>query len=111
MEKIWDPFFTTKDKGTGLGLGIVKNIVEAHEGQIRIDNRPEGGAAFPSACRSKRNGCDHGYRILIVDDEKNYPLVLSAVLQEEGFETLTANSGHEALAVLPIRMWTWCSPT
>ena len=38
--------------------------------------------------------------ILIVDDEKNYPLVLSAVLQDEGFETLTANSGQEALAVL-----------
>jgi two-component system, NtrC family, response regulator len=38
--------------------------------------------------------------ILIVDDEKNYPLILSAVLQEEGFETLTANSGQEALAVL-----------
>jgi two-component system, NtrC family, sensor histidine kinase HydH len=44
MEKIWDPFFTTKDKGTGLGLGIVRKIIEAHEGQIRIDNRPEGGA-------------------------------------------------------------------
>ncbi|RJQ68992.1 MAG: two-component sensor histidine kinase [Desulfobacteraceae bacterium] len=44
MEKIWDPFFTTKDKGTGLGLGIVKNIIVAHQGQIRIDNRPEGGA-------------------------------------------------------------------
>ncbi|MBI5896829.1 MAG: two-component sensor histidine kinase, partial [Desulfobacterales bacterium] len=44
MEKIWDPFFTTKDKGTGLGLGIVKNIIEAHAGQVRIDNRPEGGA-------------------------------------------------------------------
>jgi two-component system sensor histidine kinase HydH len=44
MEKIWDPFFTTKDKGTGLGLGIVKNIIEAHQGQVRIDNRPEGGA-------------------------------------------------------------------
>lgn len=44
MEKIWDPFFTTKDKGTGLGLGIVKNIIESHNGQIRIDNRPEGGA-------------------------------------------------------------------
>lgn len=43
MEKIWDPFFTTKEKGTGLGLGIVKNIIEAHDGHIRIDNRPEGG--------------------------------------------------------------------
>lgn len=38
--------------------------------------------------------------ILIVDDEKNYPLILSAVLEEEGFETMTANSGHEALEIL-----------
>lgn len=38
--------------------------------------------------------------ILIVDDEKNYPLILSAVLQEEGYEALTADSGHEALAIL-----------
>ncbi|MDJ0782086.1 MAG: sigma-54 dependent transcriptional regulator [Desulfosarcinaceae bacterium] len=38
--------------------------------------------------------------ILIVDDERNYPLILSAVLEEEGFETLTANSGAEALDIL-----------
>jgi two-component system NtrC family response regulator len=38
--------------------------------------------------------------ILIVDDERNYPLILSAVLEEEGFETLTANSGAEALNIL-----------
>jgi two-component system, NtrC family, response regulator len=38
--------------------------------------------------------------ILIVDDEKNYTLILSAVLQEEGYETLTANSGQEALKML-----------
>jgi two-component system NtrC family response regulator len=38
--------------------------------------------------------------VLIVDDEKNYPPILSAVLQEEGFETLTAGSGQEALAQL-----------
>lgn len=38
--------------------------------------------------------------ILIVDDEKNYPPILSAVLEDEGYETLTANSGHEALQTL-----------
>jgi two-component system, NtrC family, sensor histidine kinase HydH len=43
LEKIWDPFFTTKDKGTGLGLVIVKNIIEAHNGLIRLDNMSEGG--------------------------------------------------------------------
>jgi signal transduction histidine kinase len=44
MEKIWAPFFTTKETGTGLGLGIVKNIIEAHDGQVRIENRPIYGA-------------------------------------------------------------------
>ena len=38
--------------------------------------------------------------ILIVDDEKNYPPILSAVLEEEGFETYSANSGKEALQIL-----------
>ncbi len=38
--------------------------------------------------------------ILIVDDEKNYPLILSAVLEEEGFATLTANSGSKAIRIL-----------
>ena len=43
MEKIWDPFFTTKAKGTGLGLGIVRNIIESHEGSVSIDNKPDTG--------------------------------------------------------------------
>ena len=43
LEKIWDPFFTTKEMGTGLGLGIVKNIIEAHGGSIQIANRENCG--------------------------------------------------------------------
>jgi len=44
LEKIWDPFFTTKEQGTGLGLGIVKNIVQAHDGEIEIENEPSHGS-------------------------------------------------------------------
>jgi len=48
MEKIWNPFFTTKPigKGTGLGMSISKGIIESHNGDIQVQNRPEGGAMF-----------------------------------------------------------------
>lgn len=44
LEKIMDPFFTTKDEGTGLGLPIVENIIVSHGGSINFSNAPEGGA-------------------------------------------------------------------
>ena len=44
LNKIWNPFFTTKSQGTGLGLGIVKNIIESHKGRIHIRNRSSAGA-------------------------------------------------------------------
>ncbi len=44
LEKIWIPFFTTKDTGTGLGLGIVKNILEAHNAIVTITNAEPKGA-------------------------------------------------------------------
>ena len=48
VERIWDPFFTTKPtgQGTGLGLSITHRIVRRHGGEIRAENRPEGGARF-----------------------------------------------------------------
>jgi two-component system NtrC family sensor kinase len=44
--KIFDSFFTTKEKGTGLGLAVSKRIVEEHGGTITASNRKEGGASF-----------------------------------------------------------------
>lgn len=48
LEKIWDPFFTTKapGKGTGLGLAIIHSIIEEHGGKISASNREEGGMRF-----------------------------------------------------------------
>jgi signal transduction histidine kinase len=45
-EKVFDPFFSTKKEGTGLGLPIVKKIVEAHGGDISVHSNPEEGVTF-----------------------------------------------------------------
>ncbi|MBN2124262.1 MAG: PAS domain S-box protein [Deltaproteobacteria bacterium] len=46
LQDIFKPFFTTKSKGTGLGLAMVKRIVEAHGGSVDVENRESGGARF-----------------------------------------------------------------
>jgi len=45
-DRIYDPFFTTKVKGTGLGLGIVRKIVDAHDGRIDLSSSAETGTRF-----------------------------------------------------------------
>jgi two-component system sensor histidine kinase HydH len=44
--QIFEPFHTTRVRGTGLGLAVAKRIVEAHRGSIRVENRADGGATF-----------------------------------------------------------------
>ncbi|HEX6939324.1 MAG TPA: HAMP domain-containing sensor histidine kinase [Longimicrobiales bacterium] len=46
LERIFAPDFTTKSRGTGLGLALVRQAVAAHGGEVRARNRPEGGAEF-----------------------------------------------------------------
>ncbi|QFU05529.1 Sensor protein FixL [Pseudoalteromonas sp. THAF3] len=46
IDKIFEPFFTTKRQGTGLGLAVVASVVNAHKGQIKVENLQNGGAQF-----------------------------------------------------------------
>jgi signal transduction histidine kinase len=59
LEKAMDPFFTTKDSGTGLGLPIVRAIIESHGGTMALSNAPEGGALirmeFPTPDNNEGN--------------------------------------------------------
>jgi signal transduction histidine kinase len=45
-EKIFTPFFTTREKGTGLGLAFVREIVRDHGGDVTVDDAAGGGAVF-----------------------------------------------------------------
>jgi len=66
LPKLFRPFFTTKAKGTGLGLAVVQKIIVQHGGQVEVRNRPAGGAEFivtlplprsvPEAVESKQTG-------------------------------------------------------
>ena len=46
LERLFEPFFSTKPNGMGMGLPVSKTIIEAHQGRIWAENRPEGGACF-----------------------------------------------------------------
>ncbi len=46
LDQVFDPFFSTRERGTGLGLAIARRIAQAHGGELKAANAPEGGAVF-----------------------------------------------------------------
>ncbi|MDG1752375.1 MAG: CHASE domain-containing protein [Thalassotalea sp.] len=115
VSKIFDPFFTTKKvgEGTGLGLAVVKSIIESHEGEISVKSVPEQGASFiitfPTCENAKakppvpeieieKKPESASKHVLIVEDEPHISKLYQEFINEFGYQTTVCEDGQQALA-------------
>ncbi len=116
IERIFDPFFSTKEGGRGLGLSAVIGIVRGHNGAIKVISEPGRGTTFKLLFPASDKTADEiveeklahvDYRgegtILVVDDEEGVREIATAILAEFGFEVLLASDGEEALELFKER--------
>jgi len=109
LSKIFDPYFTTKQKGSGLGLATSYSIIKRHEGHITVSSSLGKGACFtlylPASStpevpdQETPNDLIQGKgQILVMDDEEEIQDVLGVMLQHLGFEVDFVNEGKKALS-------------
>ena len=108
MDRIFEPFFSTKFIGRGMGLAAVRGIVENHEAEIVVRSGPGKGTtvsvAFPVApgmpkeqeSRDSHPVCGTGL-VLVADDEDDVRAVVRAMLESFGYRVLEARDGREAV--------------
>lgn len=109
LPKVFDPFFTTRDRmrGTGLGLAMVHGVVDQHDGHITVKSTPGEGTLFtifvPSYNgRNKRDGASGPHQasqgiILLVEDDPSLAKMAQTILRRDNYTVIVAASGHEAL--------------
>jgi two-component system, cell cycle sensor histidine kinase and response regulator CckA len=114
-QHLFEPFFTTAEAGKGVGLGLpaVYGIVRQNHGFIQVDSQPGHGTVVtihipcaPEASgraggegRLAKASPPGGETILVLEDHQAVLELTQQVLQDEGYQVLTASDGHEALAL------------
>ena len=79
IDTLFTPFVTTKAHGLGIGLTIVRTIVDAHGGTIVARNNPEGGATFTVTLRRSESAAFVAGALPQVDQESKPPVVVAVV--------------------------------
>jgi len=117
QRRVFDPFFSTKFAGRGLGLAVVMGIVRGLGGAVRIHSAEGKGAKFrillpamETAVKSAVLGAaEHSERragsgcVLVVDDDDSVRQLIATILQGAGYQVWTARSGPQALEILDSR--------
>ncbi len=108
LSRIFDPYFTTKPYGTGLGLTITYSIVKKHGGHLTVVSEEGKGTLFeillPASSKSKIDGHKKkprikktGGRVLVMDDEEMVRNVVMELLTRNGYQVESASNGEEAI--------------
>ena len=112
-ERVFDPFFTTRPEGTGLGLAMAYALSDRQGGHIRLVTAPGEGALFrisfpaselapdePEEASLAPEARNHGGTILLVEDEETVRRVARRVLERAGYTVVEADDGDAGLEIL-----------
>lgn len=109
VDKIFDPYFTTKQEGSGLGLAICHSIINKHGGYLTVDSRPGKGSLFTIYLPAMRTSGEiktrrepatmskRAARIMIMDDDQMIRELVHDQLSTLGHETILVNDGEHAI--------------